>query len=525
MSSEEPLHVIIRLPYRRPPGFIEPTSIIWTEAMEQKLWEILTQNKRQSIDWNLASRLLNVPIPYLLRHAAFLYETQLRGVQAQLRRGEVLSASNSSGNLAAIGAGSNSPRASSRASLTKVPALDGNDLPTRTRASSRASFTKTSNLDISDPVNPPRASSRASLTKGSLSDTNEGNPRSSSSGSIREQSYILSRGNTGNTVMQDNARLGSFTSGQKVPIGSSSSSLNTPLGDSVYDPNLTYQGTSNKTPFNPLNSGLPSYVNSTSYSRRPISTASSVSTITPADQITSNLRPITTQNSYITTLSTIESESAATTSFETSASSLNALAQDLHNKLSYNEDEDTEADDPSRSLQLDDLSPDDENDEDYQESKSSIIEQSIAASFSDRLKKLQGVAAFLPLGVVGAIGSSENLHSNSPKKVSQSNIHVKNNFDIHRPRAPMVNSGKSPQPNVKSSPALDAAFSSSSTGKTPAAAVSETISGPNSMGSSFSDISEDSSVTRSALEDAIMSSNFGGSRMSMFSRKSSYFPG
>ncbi|CAG8560490.1 10747_t:CDS:10 [Diversispora eburnea] len=67
--------------------------VIWTEEMEQKLWEILTLNKRSNIDWNAASRLLNVPVPYLLRYAAFLYETQLRGVQMQLRLGEAMSSS------------------------------------------------------------------------------------------------------------------------------------------------------------------------------------------------------------------------------------------------------------------------------------------------------------------------------------------------------------------------------------------------------------------------------------------------
>lgn len=38
---------------------------------------------------NLIARQLNVPTPYLIRHAAFLYETQLRGIQQQLRLGEM----------------------------------------------------------------------------------------------------------------------------------------------------------------------------------------------------------------------------------------------------------------------------------------------------------------------------------------------------------------------------------------------------------------------------------------------------
>ncbi|CAG8840407.1 13497_t:CDS:2, partial [Racocetra persica] len=46
---------------------------------------------------NSASQLLNVPVPYLLRHAAFLYENQLRGVKIQLRRDEAMSSSSLSG--------------------------------------------------------------------------------------------------------------------------------------------------------------------------------------------------------------------------------------------------------------------------------------------------------------------------------------------------------------------------------------------------------------------------------------------
>jgi len=155
MSSEQPLHVVIKIPYKRPPGFVEPPSVVWTEEMEQKLWEILTQNKRQSIDWYAASRLLNVPVPYLLRHAAFLYETQLRGVQMQLRRGEALSASNSTGTIG------NRNRASSRASLTKVSIFDGDGVvtghqrqPSATSNASREQYTT------------PRTGSNTSLTDG-----------------------------------------------------------------------------------------------------------------------------------------------------------------------------------------------------------------------------------------------------------------------------------------------------------------------------------------------------------------------
>ncbi|RUS22117.1 hypothetical protein BC937DRAFT_90320 [Endogone sp. FLAS-F59071] len=85
MAEEEPLHVVIRVPFKRPQGFVEPPPIVWTEAMEQQLWQALSQNKRASLDWNLIARQMNVPVPYLIRHAAFQYETQLRGLQQQLQ--------------------------------------------------------------------------------------------------------------------------------------------------------------------------------------------------------------------------------------------------------------------------------------------------------------------------------------------------------------------------------------------------------------------------------------------------------
>jgi len=54
--------------------------------MEHRLWQYTSQ---KNTDWNLIARQLNVPTPYLIRHAAFLYETQLRGIQQQLRMGEM----------------------------------------------------------------------------------------------------------------------------------------------------------------------------------------------------------------------------------------------------------------------------------------------------------------------------------------------------------------------------------------------------------------------------------------------------
>ncbi|KAI8375860.1 hypothetical protein BD560DRAFT_392126 [Blakeslea trispora] len=75
-------HVVIRLPYKRPPRFIEPLSIVWTNEMEHKLWQYMSQ---KNTNWNEMAEQLGVPTSYVVRHAAFIYETQLRGIHQQLR--------------------------------------------------------------------------------------------------------------------------------------------------------------------------------------------------------------------------------------------------------------------------------------------------------------------------------------------------------------------------------------------------------------------------------------------------------
>ncbi|KAI8882740.1 hypothetical protein K501DRAFT_220543 [Backusella circina FSU 941] len=80
--EKDTLHVVIRLPFKRPKGFIEPPSIVWTDEMDHKLWQYMSQ---KNTDWNYIAEQLGVPTSYLVRHAAFIYETQLRGIQQQLR--------------------------------------------------------------------------------------------------------------------------------------------------------------------------------------------------------------------------------------------------------------------------------------------------------------------------------------------------------------------------------------------------------------------------------------------------------
>ncbi|CEP17929.1 hypothetical protein [Parasitella parasitica] len=89
LEDKDTFHVVIRLPFKRPQGFIEPPSVvftflpcIWTEEMEHKLWQYMSQ---KNTDWNVIAEQLGVPSSYVVRHAAFIYENQLRGIHQQLR--------------------------------------------------------------------------------------------------------------------------------------------------------------------------------------------------------------------------------------------------------------------------------------------------------------------------------------------------------------------------------------------------------------------------------------------------------
>ncbi|GJJ69357.1 hypothetical protein EMPS_01703 [Entomortierella parvispora] len=78
-TLEQPIHIVIRLPYPRPEGFVDGQSMHWTESMEKTLWQLIGQTKPSLVDWTAVSRQLgNVPIPFLIKHAALLYQNQLQ---------------------------------------------------------------------------------------------------------------------------------------------------------------------------------------------------------------------------------------------------------------------------------------------------------------------------------------------------------------------------------------------------------------------------------------------------------------
>ncbi|KAL0095086.1 hypothetical protein F4703DRAFT_1054544 [Phycomyces blakesleeanus] len=121
-KETSPLHVVIRLACKRPPGFKEPPSVVWTDEMEHKLWKYMSQKQT---DWSFIAGQLGVPTAYVVRQAAFIYETQLRGIHQQLRLGEVKASTNTTTTIIPTSASSSS-RSTKRHSIgTKYIFRDG----------------------------------------------------------------------------------------------------------------------------------------------------------------------------------------------------------------------------------------------------------------------------------------------------------------------------------------------------------------------------------------------------------------
>nr|CAG8555800.1 2269_t:CDS:2 [Entrophospora candida] len=403
-SSEETIHVVIKIPRKRPLNFVEPPRVVWTEEMEQKLWEILAQNKRQSIDWNAASRLLNVPIPYLLRHAAFLYETQLRGVQKALN--------------VSIGTIGTRNRASSRASLTKVPLFDN--------------------------------------------DNGYQRPSSAMSNASKEQ-YVATRG--GHDMIRTSSN-NSLNDGLRPITGSNSSTI-TSFAAQAINESVSHQAKALSSQTQNQQASTPP-IGSPIISRRPMSNSSSVSTITNIDLANKQQTVQTTiskQENFSTSLSTIESSTAAT-EFATPAASLTMpLSRTFSSNSSSNEVK--EIREKMAKLQL----------------------------------QMQETPAFLPLPA--------SLHYS---QILRDDSNIARSSDLMDLRTPTIESlNNSEQPNKALNLGLQPAIKNPST--------SESTSAHDSANSSFSL----DSLTESELENAFLEdpSNFNNSKISIYSSRKS----
>ncbi|KAH9833635.1 uncharacterized protein C8Q71DRAFT_167947 [Rhodofomes roseus] len=85
MATNQPVRVIVRLPYNRPEDPPpDPPRVEWTPEKEHMLWEVVDKSsatKGATTDWEGLAAHLEVPIPYLIHRTRTRFEEGLRGLQ------------------------------------------------------------------------------------------------------------------------------------------------------------------------------------------------------------------------------------------------------------------------------------------------------------------------------------------------------------------------------------------------------------------------------------------------------------
>ncbi|KAL2269466.1 hypothetical protein VTJ83DRAFT_1650 [Remersonia thermophila] len=86
-SPKEPrYHVYIRLPFHRPPGFVEPGTVNWNEKKSEKLWTVLSNSSIESVDWTRLAGEFEVSVEFLLQMANYLTERHTTQLRAHMLR-------------------------------------------------------------------------------------------------------------------------------------------------------------------------------------------------------------------------------------------------------------------------------------------------------------------------------------------------------------------------------------------------------------------------------------------------------
>lgn len=67
------LHVIIKIPFKRPTNFTIRNPAVWTTEKEEILWAYLS-DKTTELDWNKIAAEINMPVTQITRHSAVLYK-------------------------------------------------------------------------------------------------------------------------------------------------------------------------------------------------------------------------------------------------------------------------------------------------------------------------------------------------------------------------------------------------------------------------------------------------------------------
>ncbi|KAF1809894.1 hypothetical protein P152DRAFT_460986 [Eremomyces bilateralis CBS 781.70] len=76
---------LIRLPFDRG-DFVDPPQVQWDAAKDKSLWKVISRSSTTDLNWEDLATKLDVPQPFLLQQAAWLYERHLSHVRAQMRK-------------------------------------------------------------------------------------------------------------------------------------------------------------------------------------------------------------------------------------------------------------------------------------------------------------------------------------------------------------------------------------------------------------------------------------------------------
>ncbi|KAI8390879.1 uncharacterized protein BYT42DRAFT_554658 [Radiomyces spectabilis] len=496
--EKDTLHVVIRLPFKRPAGFVEPPPIVWTDDMEHRLWRYMSQKQT---DWNAIAEQLGMPTSYVVRHAAFIHETQLRGLHQQLRLSEV-----------------------GKATYTPPPSHRS----TQSRPSSTNTWQGT----------PP---SRATLQTSSIwKEPGEGVSMTATESDGQERSSQL----TPTQSMPTRHDLGSSTPTSLQPLN-------------IRDDSMMLSTISSITPRQPSSGKPTSSRTITGNDQSQLSSSDSASvgesiyksfaSSHHSRAFQSSETPGALSRSSIHSVSLGRSTSTAPKSDHDRRTDRRT---DRRN-IPYDEEENQGDSDDDEDDDDDDDEEDGDNEEDDEDD-----EQRENEDFSSHFEKMRlqlEEPAFLPArktsySMQNLIRSRNDISASSVSGSARPSTTMRGSHDLRQERAleeePREDSlgmqaggSRAGPPRQKSKQTTDKVFGPSMTrtstastppfmGQTPPTGTisddsgKENTSALNSVGSSFSDLS-DTSITQSALEDAYMSKFNNGSKMSMlaFSRK------
>ncbi|KAK7734752.1 hypothetical protein SLS53_007858 [Cytospora paraplurivora] len=158
MESETTYTVFIRVPFPRG-DFVDPPPVNWDASKDEALWKILSGLAKTEIDWNELAARFEVTVEFLLQQVTYLTERHASQVRAQMRK--VTAAARSSAAPSPI-PGSGSESGAAIEAMRRTGSAQG--LRVHTRAPSSLSIRKDSPMLRNDGSIPgtPRFSTPAS---------------------------------------------------------------------------------------------------------------------------------------------------------------------------------------------------------------------------------------------------------------------------------------------------------------------------------------------------------------------------